>query len=176
MGIHDLESAALLIGCRLNDVVYARTDQIEQIDRWEGGDLTEMILLSTDRHAHTLWISEGTVDRIALAGPLEEVTPGPVARLAAANREPWRHVVGSIIQVVRSASTARTTTRPRRSQTALPQALELTFDNGACVTLAGYQSEEKLDTTWFDDIAVLSGRIDETLPAPTERDLSIHAC
>jgi hypothetical protein len=174
MGKFDLDDSTLLLNQRLEDVGYARSDQIDEIDQWDHGDLIESVVLRVGGSMHPLWISEGFGDSLALAGRPGEVMLGAILVKPASERSPWNRAIGSNIKRVRSATTARNSTRPRATPDALPQAVELTFDDGLTITVAGYDAELGLNTTWFDEPAILDGPLEAVLPNPSERDIVIQ--
>lgn len=166
MGIHEVDRASLLVGALLEGVDYARSDGVEAIDSWDSHDLAEMVVLHAGGLDHTIWVSEDSVDTVAIAGPITEVLLRQPPALPAAHRSPWSTVVGSRILGVRTATTAEGEPEPRASPDRLVQAVELLFVTGS-VTIAGFRPSLIFRTTWFDELVVLAGGLEQLGDLPS---------
>lgn len=163
MGIFDVDRAARFVGERLDDVRYIRTDQMDGCEIWEGHDLPEAVVLTIGGDTSTIWISEGNVDAVAVAGDPSEITPA-FSTMPAGTRQPWPKHLGEMVRRVRTASTRESESKPRRTprraRGEFVQAVELTFEQGS-ITIAGCDPELGLATTWFDGLAILDGTLEQ---------------
>ncbi|MCW2921604.1 MAG: hypothetical protein JWL76_1478 [Thermoleophilia bacterium] len=164
MGIHDVDRADRLPGLILEDVEYLRTDGIAEIEQWNGSDLAESVRLVAGGQSFTFWVSEGSVDTVAIAGDPSEVGPTQYTKLTAQDRVPWCDVIGRRVTGTRLSflpGEEATYSRP------MVRAIELVFEGGRSVTLAGYRPSDDLASNCFDDLAVLDGDLEAAYPDAT---------